>query len=327
STPRRSGTSAARSCCAAKMRSSETTAPPRSKTSRAPPSSRPTTPSPSPRAAPRSSASATSAPRERHSAARSTSIRISHYTDGVQRRSSMSLRRSLFLLVFLATSAIAQTTGSIAGHVADRRGGWLPGVTVEAKSPSMQGSRVAETDARGDYRLSLLPPGSYSVSYKLEGFAPETRRGITVSLGKETALDASMKPAASGEITVTAEAPVLDTASTGVATNFSTRAIETLPTGRNYSSVVQVAPGVSSDANPGNPDQDTISVYGSSGAENSFFIDGMNTTGVEYGFQGKQLNFEFIREVNVKTGGYEAEFGRSTGAIVNVITKSGGNDY
>lgn len=239
----------------------------------------------------------------------------------------MSLRRSLFLLVFLATSALAQTTGSIAGHVADSGGGWLPGVTVEAKSPSMQGSRVAETDARGDYRLALLPPGSYSVSYKLEGFAPETRRGITVSLGKETALDASMKPAASGEITVTAEAPVLDTASTGVATNFSTRAIETLPTGRNYTSVVQVAPGVSSDANPGNTDQDTISVYGSSGAENSFFIDGVNTTGVEYGFQGKQLNFEFIREVNVKTGGYEAEFGRSTGAIVNVITKSGGNEY
>ena len=239
----------------------------------------------------------------------------------------MSLRRSLFLLVFLATSALAQTTGSIAGHVGDSGGGWLPGVTVEAKSPSMQGSRVAETDARGDYRLALLPPGVYSVSYKLEGFAPETRRGITVSLGKETALDASMKPAASGEITVTAEAPVLDTASTGVATNFSTRAIETLPTGRNYTSVVQVAPGVSSDANPGNTDQDTISVYGSSGAENSFFIDGVNTTGVEYGFQGKQLNFEFIREVNVKTGGYEAEFGRSTGAIVNVITKSGGNDY
>ncbi|HKS26095.1 MAG TPA: TonB-dependent receptor [Thermoanaerobaculia bacterium] len=240
----------------------------------------------------------------------------------------MFLRRSLALVVlFLATSALAQTTGTIAGHVVDSSGAWLPGVTVEAKSPALQGTRDAVTDARGDYRLALLPPGVYTVSYKLEGFAAEMRQNITVSLGKETTLDASMKPAASGEITVTAEAPVLDTASTSIATNFSTRAIETLPTGRNYSSVVQVAPGVSSDANPGNPDQDTISVYGSSGAENSFFIDGMNTTGVEYGFQGKQLNFEFIREVNVKTGGYEAEFGRSTGGIVNVITKSGGNEY
>ena len=90
---------------------------------------------------------------------------------------------------------------------------------------------------------------------------------------------------------------------------------------------MQVAPGVSSDANPGNPDQNTISVYGSSGAENSYFIDGMNTTNLEYGFQGKELNFEFIREINVKTGGYEAEFGRSTGGIISVITKSGGNEY
>src|SRR5213076_1165089 len=91
-------------------------------------------------------------------------------------------------------------------------------------------------------------------------------------------------------------------------------------------SIVQVAPGVSSDANPSNPSQSTISVYGSSGAENAYYVDGVNTTNMEYGFQGKELNFEFIQEVDVKTGGYEAEFGRSTGGIINVITKSGGNE-
>ena len=241
----------------------------------------------------------------------------------------MFFRRSTLAasILLMAASALAQTTGSIAGRVDDSSGGSLPGVTVEAKSPSLQGSRVAETNLRGEYRLALLPPGLYTVSYKLEGFAPMTRRDVVVSLGKETTLDGALKPATSGEITVTAEAPVLDTSSTTVGTNFGARAIETLPTGRNYSSVVQVAPGVSSDANPGNPDQNTISVYGSSGAENSYFIDGMNTTNLEYGFQGKELNFEFIREVNVKTGGYEAEFGRSTGGIINVITKSGGNQF
>ena len=76
---------------------------------------------------------------------------------------------------------------------------------------------------------------------------------------------------------------------------------------------MQVAPGVSSDANPDNRQQSTITVYGSSGAENTFLIDGVNTTGVEYGFQGKDLNFEFIQEIDVKTGGYEAEFGKATG--------------
>jgi hypothetical protein len=84
---------------------------------------------------------------------------------------------------------------------------------------------------------------------------------------------------------------------------------------------------VASDAHPGNSDQSTITVYGSSGAENGFYIDGVNTTNMEYGFQGKQLNFEFIQEVDVKTGGYEAEFGRATGGIINVITKSGGNEF
>ena len=91
--------------------------------------------------------------------------------------------------------------------------------------------------------------------------------------------------------------------------------------------MVQITPGVSSDANPENSDQSSITVYGSSGAENVYYIDGVNTTGAEYGFQGKELNFEFIQAVDVKTGGYEAEFGHSTGGIVNVITKSGGNEF
>ena len=91
--------------------------------------------------------------------------------------------------------------------------------------------------------------------------------------------------------------------------------------------MAQMVPGVTSDANPENTSQSTISVYGSSGAENTFIVDGVNTTGVEYGFQGKELNFEFVQAIDIKTGGYEAEYGRSTGGVVNVITKSGGNEF
>ncbi len=90
---------------------------------------------------------------------------------------------------------------------------------------------------------------------------------------------------------------------------------------------MQVFPGVDQDANPSSRPGDSIAVYGSSGVENGFIIDGVNTTGVEYGSQGKELNFEFIQEIDVKTGGYEAEYGRSTGGIINVITKSGGNEF
>ncbi len=236
------------------------------------------------------------------------------------------LRRFLPLLL-LATPLFAQTTGSIGGRTTDASGALLPGVTVEVTSRALQGVRTTVSDAEGFYRLPLLPPGDYTVTFKLEGFGSESRRMVPVYLGKETPLDAALKPSTAAEITVKAEAPVLDTSSTTLGTNLTTRAIETLPTGRSYSSIAQVVPGVSSDANPDPAAANTISVYGSSGAENSFYIDGVNTTGIEYGFQGKDLNFEFIQEVQVKTGGYEAEFGRSTGGIINVITKSGGNQF
>ena len=239
----------------------------------------------------------------------------------------LSLRRSLVLVLILcALPLAAQTTGSMTGRVTDTTGGGLPGVTVEVRSPALQGARTAVTTTDGTYRVSLLPPGEYTATFVLQGFASRTRTA-PVGLGREVALDVTLAPAVSASITVSAAAPVIDTSSSAVGTNLGTRAIDTLPTQRNYASIVQVTPGVSSDANPLNPGQESITVYGSSGSENSFFVDGVNTTGVEYGQQGMNLNFEFIQEVDVKTGGYEAEYGRSTGGIINVITKSGGNDF
>jgi TonB dependent receptor/Carboxypeptidase regulatory-like domain/TonB-dependent Receptor Plug Domain len=232
--------------------------------------------------------------------------------------------------VLLLAAAVAplqgQTTGGIFGSVRDEDGGVLPGATVEAKSSALQGVRVTVSDTSGSYRLTLLPPGDYTVTFTLEGFAPEGRT-VTVGLDREAAVNAVLRASASEEITVTGEAPVIDTATTTLGTSLNVQAIETLPTQRNYSAIVQVVPGISSDANPENTSQSTITVYGSTGAENTFIVDGVNTTGVEYGFQGKELNFEFIQAVDVKTGGYEAEFGRSTGGIINVITKSGGNEF
>lgn len=237
----------------------------------------------------------------------------------------MRILRTLPLFLLLSLGAFAQTTGSILGTVSDEAGAALPGVTVTTSSPSLQGTRTTVTDETGAFRFVLLPPGSYSVTAELSGFATATRSDLRVALGKDSTFDLTLRPALTEEMTVTAAAPVLDTTSTSLSTNLDSRAIETLPTGRNYSSIVQVAPGTSSDANPSNPTQNTITVYGSSGAENAYYVDGVNTTNMEYGFQGKELNFEFIKEVDVKTGGYEAEFGRSTGGIITVITKSGGN--
>src|SRR5215471_6808735 len=240
-------------------------------------------------------------------------------------RSLRALAAGLGFLV--AVSLMAQTTGSLVGRAADESGGSLPGVTVEAKSSALQGSRVTTTDSGGRYRLTVLPPGGYSVSFTLSGFAVESKDDVVVSLAKDTTLDIVLRPAAKESIVVTAEAPVVDTTSSTTGSNFDTREITTLPTGRNYTSVVLVAPGVTTQSSNTANFSNTIAIYGSTGLENSFIVDGSDTSGIEYGAQGKELNYEFIEQVDVKTGGYEAEFGRSTGGIINVITKSGGNEF
>src|SRR3954471_12501127 len=238
-----------------------------------------------------------------------------------------ALRRLLPILILATVPLAAQTTGSISGHVTDTSGGAVPGVTVEATSSALQGARVATTDVTGLYRLPLLPPGSYTVAFTLSGFGQKKQAAVSVLLGKETAVDAVLTPAMTESITVGSFAPPIDTSSTTLGTNLNATQIETLPTARNYSSVAQITPGVSTDAIQSDDKQTpTITVYGSSGAENAFYVDGVNTTNSEYGFQGKELNFEFIEAVEIKTGGYEAEYGRATGGIINVVTKSGSNE-
>jgi len=232
-----------------------------------------------------------------------------------------------FVLVLAAPSAFAQTTGGLSGRISDEQGTPLPGVSVEAKGPALQGSRSTVSGGDGRYRLGLLPPGRYSIAFALSGFGKQNLTGVAVGLDNETTLNATLRLAVEAEVTVSGDAPVIDPTSASIGHNLDQRQVETLPTGRNYSAVAQTVPGVSSDANSENSGQSTISIYGSAGNENVFYIDGVNTTGSEYGFQGKELNYEFIQAVDVKTGGYEAEYGRSTGGIINVVTKSGGNEF
>ena len=240
------------------------------------------------------------------------------------------LGRVLILGALLAAALplSAQTTGSISGRVSDENGGALPGVTVEARGAALQGRQQTTTDSAGAYKLPLLPPGNYDVTVTLSGFAAATRQ-TAVALGGDTRIDVTMRPEAKEVVNVTAATPVIDQTSTTVGTNLDQHLIQNIPTDRNFASIVQVTPGVATETDPYNPTNDStaITVYGSSKSENSYVIDGVDTSGVEYGTQGTSLNYEFIQEVEVKTGGYEAEYGRSTGGIINVITKSGGNEF
>jgi outer membrane receptor protein involved in Fe transport len=225
-------------------------------------------------------------------------------------------------MLVVASAAMAQTstTGAVVGRVADSSGA-VPGVTVELKSPALQGTKVAVTDTNGEFRFSLLPPGTYSLSASLEGYAPLAQNNIPVGLNRTVTLELTMSPATvSDVITVTADAPVVDVTSTQTGANVTAETIQSLPLARDFYAVAQVAPGTAQDASG-------TTVYGSTGAENQYIIDGLNTTGVELGTAAKTLNFDFIQEVQVITGGLNAEYGRVTGGIVNAITKSGGNEF
>jgi len=222
--------------------------------------------------------------------------------------------------------AFAQTTGDINGTVTDTSGAALPGVTCTATSPALQGSRSSVTSNSGSYRITTVPPGSYKVSCSLAGFATAEKTAV-VTLGGSATVNHTLQISQKEEILVSGQAPVVDISNTTGGSNYSAKVMEKLPLGRNYAAVVQLQPGVNKDTGDTQGRGLALSIYGSTSAENVFVIDGVNTNQVNRGVQGKVINNEFIQEVEVKTGGYQAEFGRATGGIINVITKSGGNEF
>ena len=212
----------------------------------------------------------------------------------------------------------------IRGQVKDATGGVLPGVSVEAKSSALQGLKTTTTAGDGTYRIPLLPPGDYTISFTLAGFG-KVEKTSTIQLDKTVVIDTTMALAsATASVTVTGEAPVIDATSSSTGANWSQNMVQTLPVGRNLTSVATKTPNVI----PGfGGDSGNIAVQGATGAENNFLIDGVDTTEVQYGRQGKNAPTEFIQEVEVKTGGFQAEYGHAMGGVLNAITKSGGNAF
>jgi outer membrane receptor protein involved in Fe transport len=237
----------------------------------------------------------------------------------------LSVLSFCFLLIVPAL-VFAQTTGRIEGTVSDQSGGPLPGVSVEATSPNLQGSRTTVTSGDGRYRFASLPPGVYKVTATLSGLGT-VEKSTAVALDSTATLNLRLELSAKEAVVVSGETPLVDTTSTTGGTSYTSKVIEKLPLGRNYTEIIRSNPGVNTDQGDTQGRALALTVYGATSVENQFVIDGVNTTNVIRGFQGKAINSEFIQEVEIKTGGYQAEYGGALGGVVNVITKSGGNEF
>jgi hypothetical protein len=228
------------------------------------------------------------------------------------------------LLLAGVLSAQAPTAGRIIGSVSDEQGGPLPGVAIEAKGPRLVGSAATISDVNGTYRLLALPPGTYTVTYTLQGFTPIVRHDIVLSVEQALVLDIRMKPAAiEEEIVVTGQAPLIDVKSQARGQVLTAKTFDALPKGRSFDSLVTIIAGVQSE----NDLLAGISIDGASGAENVFYVDGTDTSDVVSGTRKQDVVFDLAEEVQVKTSGYNAEYGGSVGGVINVITRSGGNAF
>ena len=246
------------------------------------------------------------------------------------------IRKGLLILACVVVSAIAAraqetTTGSIAGKVVDTQNLPVPGATVTLTTP--QGPRTFVTDSDGAFFAPYLTPGSYAIKVELQGFRALDRPNIDVRLGQRVDLTLPLQIGALTEaVSVTGGAPVVDTSSTTTGVVLDSDMLQRVPVGRRFSDTLYIAPGVSSGGQVGEANP---SVSGGSGLENLYVVDGVNITNAGYGALGSYsivfgslgngVPFDFIKETQVKTGGYAAEYGQSTGGVVNVVTKSGTN--
>ncbi len=240
------------------------------------------------------------------------------------------------LAVILPLSALAQsqaTGGAVEGTVTDESGAVLAGASITVKNPATGLVRETPTDGAGVFRAPLLPVGNYDVSASLQGFATTKRSGLTLNIGQTLTLDITLKVAGTQEeLTVTAEAPLIEVTRSQQSSTVNDRAVANLPVnGRNFIDFVLTTPGVTRDPRGGD-----LSFAGQRGTLNSLVIDGADNNNTFFGQtlgrtgSGRapyQFSQDAVQEFQVNRNAYSAEYGRAGGAVINVVTKSGTNEF
>ncbi len=243
-----------------------------------------------------------------------------------------ALRAVCVATSLIGFAAFAQGNGVLTGNVIDAATKVaLADVVVTATSPNLQGEQVVVTDSTGLYRLPQLPPGTYSLRLEKDSYKPLVRGDISLRIDQTLRYNAELLPEAIvGEtIVVVARAPSVDVGSTQLSTSVNSEVFQKLPLAapggkhggaRSFESLAELAP-------TGQPDRYGFSLNGATSNENGFLIDGLSVNDPAYGSLGSPLTLDFIQEVNIISGGYMPEFGRSTGGIYDVVTKSGSNEF
>lgn len=247
----------------------------------------------------------------------------------------MRAKTLLLFLLFGCMIVFAQsqsTTGTVLGIVTDPSGATVPGATVVIKNVGTGALRKISTDSEGRYLAPLLDPGSYEVSVSVSGFAQVVSRGYTLTLGQVLTANVSLKVAGASEtVTVDAQPPVVETASAQTSSLVGSNAVANLPlNGRRFTDLALTTPGVTVE-----PERNQLSFAGSRGINTSINIDGANFNEPFFGGQagGERSGSAYvisqaaIDQFQIIRGTFDPEYGRTTGGMVNVVTKAGTNDY
>jgi outer membrane receptor protein involved in Fe transport len=231
----------------------------------------------------------------------------------------------------IPTLASAQdyTSGTLSGTVVNSSGQPVAGAQVTVKSTAQGFTREMTTDSSGQFRVPLIPQGAYAVSISKAGFKPTSDGALGVRAGGESSYNftLSTNDESVSEVVITATAnPQLDFSQTTTGLAIDVEDLQKqVPVGRNITALTLLAPGTVEGSSTNFRGQTSIS--GASVAENAFYLNGLNITNFDNYIGGSRVPFEFYKSIEVKTGGYSAEYGRATGGIINAVSKSGSNDF
>ncbi|MBA2304012.1 MAG: TonB-dependent receptor [Acidobacteria bacterium] len=229
-----------------------------------------------------------------------------------------------------STAAAQQTTGTITGRIVDAQGSAVPGVTVTGKNTQTGFVRSDVSDGEGVYRLTALPVGTYDLTAELQGFSRYESKGLVLNVGQTMSLEVPMKVATLSEtVTVTGETPLIETTSSSVGGVVDLGRVENLPlNGRQFANLAATIPGVGLGfhSDPTKSTQYSPQIGGGNGRNLNYQIDGGDNNDDTVGGLLQLFPLEAIQEFNFVTSRYKAEYGRSNGGVMNIVTKSGTNN-